>query len=233
MGFHLRYAKAAQVFPLVTPQAWGKVRVASTEGVVSPNLVDQASDILGVKFIPEEWLLSHATLVASVDTEEVSNVKLGTVQEGTRQIVRKAPDIRVIILSMHTDRRYVTGALDAGASGYLTKSCSFEELTRAIRLVHDNKTYLSPEISGIVIEASLGKSPPAKPSKTSVLSMREREVLQLLAEGKSVKQIASQLFISIKTVHTHRSQIMKKLNINSIAGLTRYAISEGITPLKS
>jgi len=151
--------------------------------------------------------------------------------EATRQIIAQCPGVKIIVLSMHSDRRYVTGILNAGASGYLTKSCSFEELVRAIRIVITNKKYLSPEISGIVIEESLVQSSTAKPSVCSILTMREREVLQLLAEGKTVKQIASQLYLSIKTVHTHRQQIMKKLNIHSIAELTKYAIQEGLTSL--
>ena len=153
--------------------------------------------------------------------------------EATRQIIARCPGVKIITLSMNSDKRYVTGVLNAGASGYLTKSCSFEELVGAIRVVAANKKYLSPDISGIVIEESLVRSSTAKSKVPSILTMREREVLQLLAEGKTVKQIASQLYLSIKTVHTHRKQIMEKLDIHSIAGLTKYAIREGITSIES
>ena len=132
--------------------------------------------------------------------------------EATRQIIARCPGVKIITLSMNSDKRYVTGVLNAGASGYLTKSCSFEELVSAIRVVAANKKYLSPDISGIVIEESLVRSSTAKSKVPSILTMREREVLQLLAEGKTVKQVASQLYLSIKTVHTHRKQIMDKLN---------------------
>jgi DNA-binding NarL/FixJ family response regulator len=153
--------------------------------------------------------------------------------EATRQIIARCPGVKIITLSMNSDKRYVTGVLNAGASGYLTKSCSFEELVSAIRVVAANKKYLSPDISGIVIEESLVRSSTAKSKVPSILTMREREVLQLLAEGKTVKQIASQLYLSIKTVHTHRKQIMDKLNIHSIAELTKYALREGLTSLKT
>ena len=153
--------------------------------------------------------------------------------EATRQIVDHCPDVKVIALSMNSDRRFVTGILRAGASGYLTKSCSFEELVRAIRNVAANKKYLSPEISEIVIEESLAKSSTDKPSRSPLLAAREREVLQLLAEGKTIKEIASQLYVSIKTVHTYRSQIMRKLNIDNMAKLTKYALREGLTSLKT
>ena len=153
--------------------------------------------------------------------------------EATRQIIARCPGVKIITLSMNSDRRYVTGILSAGASGYLTKSCSFEELVSAIRTVVANKKYLSPDISGVVIAESLIQSSTDKSKVSSILTMREREVLQLLAEGKTVKQIASQLYLSIKTVHTHRKQIMDKLNIHSIAELTKYALREGLTSLKT
>jgi DNA-binding NarL/FixJ family response regulator len=134
---------------------------------------------------------------------------------------------------MHADRRYVTEALNAGASGYLTKSCSFEELVSAIRAVSDNKKYLSPEISGIVIEESLNKSKKVNESIFSLLTLREREVLQLLAEGKTIKEIAFELTVSIKTIHTHRAKIMQKLKIKNMASLIKYAIQEGLISLNT
>ncbi|MBW2552850.1 MAG: response regulator [Deltaproteobacteria bacterium] len=151
--------------------------------------------------------------------------------EATRQIIAKCPGVRIITLSMNSDRRYVTGMLNAGASGYLTKSCSFEELIRAVRAVAANKTYLSPDISDIVIKESLSRPSTEKSSVFSTLTMRECEVLQMLAEGKTVKQIAVKLCLGIKTIYTHREQIMKKLNIHSTADLTKYALREGMTSL--
>ncbi|MCK5420912.1 MAG: response regulator transcription factor [Deltaproteobacteria bacterium] len=153
--------------------------------------------------------------------------------EATRQIITQCPGTKIIALSMNTDKRYVKGMLKAGASGYLTKGCSFEELANAIRVVAAGKKYLSPEISEIVIGESLVSSSVKGASDSSELTMREREVLQLLAEGKKVKEIADKLFISMKTVHVHRKHIMEKLDIHSIAELTKLAIREGLISLES
>lgn len=152
--------------------------------------------------------------------------------EATHQIIAHCPKTKLIALSMHTDRRYVTGVLNAGASGYLVKSCSFDELVTAIQTVAANKKYLSPEIADIVIEKSMSSSPTSDSLVSSILTTREREVLQLLVEGKTVKQIADHLYRSIKTVHTHRLHIMQKLNIHSIAELTKFAIREGLISLE-
>jgi DNA-binding NarL/FixJ family response regulator len=148
--------------------------------------------------------------------------------DATHQIIAQHPETKVIVLSMHADRRYVTAIFNAGASGYLTKNCSFNELVSAIQIVAANKKYLSPEISGIVIEESISPPPTSDSSVFSILTMREREVLQLLVEGNTVKQIADHLHLSIQTVHAHRQKIMEKLNIYNIAELTKYAIREGL-----
>ena len=153
--------------------------------------------------------------------------------EAARQIHKEIPEVKVIALSMHSDRRFVAGMLEAGASGYLLKDCAFEELTRAIKNVVSNKIYLSPGITDVVVKDYLGKSTKASRSVFSNLTNREREVLQLLAEGRSTKQIAQSLHVSIKTIETHRRQIMKKLNMHSIAELTKYALREGLTSLET
>lgn len=151
--------------------------------------------------------------------------------EATRQIVSKYPDVKVIALSMHSDTLFVTEMLRSGASGYLLKDCAFEELTRAIRAVMNDKTYLSPSISAVVVEDYLHRLSKADFSASGILTDREREVLQLMAEGKSTKQIALKLHISIKTVETHRRQIMNKLDIHTVAELTKYAVRKGLTSL--
>jgi DNA-binding NarL/FixJ family response regulator len=153
--------------------------------------------------------------------------------EATRQIISEFPKIKVIALSMYADRRFVVNMLKAGASGYLLKECAFEELVRAIRLVLTHKTYLSPGVTDIVVKDYVQGAPPNEPSVFSVLSPREREVLQLMAEGKSTNQIAFCLHVSIKTIETHRQQVMHKLNIRSVAELTKYAIREGLTTLET
>ena len=152
--------------------------------------------------------------------------------EAARQIVADCPDVKIIALSMHSDALFVTEMLKSGASGYLLKDCAFEELALAIRTVSDEKTYLSPSISGVVVNDYVHLLSKGESVNAEVLSNREREVLQLLAEGKSTKQIALRLHISVKTVETHRRQIMEKLDIHSVAELTKYAIRKGFTSLE-
>jgi len=152
--------------------------------------------------------------------------------EATRQIVAESPGVKVIALSMHSDRKFVREMLSAGASGYMLKDSAFEELDKAISTVNDNKTYLSPGIADTVVKDYLGKIVTDNSAASIALTKREREVLQLFAEGKTTKQIASLLFVSIKTIETHRKQIMDKLGLKSIAELTKYAIREGLTSLE-
>ncbi len=151
--------------------------------------------------------------------------------EAAKQITNERPDIKIIALSMHSDSLFVTEMLKSGASGYLLKDCAFEELVQAIRTVNSGKTYLSPSISGVVVSDYVHRLSKPGNSNLEVLTAREREVLQLIAEGKSTKQTALKLHISTKTVETHRRQIMDKLDIHSVAELTKYAIRKGFTSL--
>lgn len=153
--------------------------------------------------------------------------------EATRQIVAELPNVKVIALSMHSDNLFVSEMLKSGASGYLLKDCAFEELARAIHVVVEGKTYLSPAISGVVVDDYLHHLARTESTSSEVLTDREREVLQLIAEGNSTKQVALKLHISVKTVETHRRQIMSKLNIHTIAELTKYAIRQGLTSLET
>ena len=151
--------------------------------------------------------------------------------EAARQIISALPRIKVIALSMHADKRYVMEMLKAGASGYILKDNAYEELARAIRTALKNHTYLSPQITETVIGDYVQFALTANGSAFSLLSAREREVLQLLAEGNSTAQIAECLGISVKTVETYRQHIIEKLDIRSVAELTKYAIREGLTSL--
>ncbi|MCX5701621.1 MAG: response regulator transcription factor [Candidatus Omnitrophica bacterium] len=151
--------------------------------------------------------------------------------ETTRRIIKEFPDVKVIALSVHSEKKFVFQMFKAGASGYLLKDCIFEELLSAIQVVIKNQIYISPKISSSVVRDYLGQSVKNDFNAFSVLTNREREVLQLLTEGKTAKQIASILKISVKTIETHRKQIMDKLNIRSIAELTKYAVREGLTSL--
>ena len=151
--------------------------------------------------------------------------------EATRQIVAEMPRVKVLALSMYSDRVFVSEMLKAGASGYLLKDCAFDELTHAIGTVMAHRIYLSPGISDVVVADYLERLSKDGDSVSSVLSSREREVLQLLAEGKTTKDIAGKLHVSSKTIDTHRQQIMAKLGVHSIAELTKYAISQGLSAL--
>jgi DNA-binding NarL/FixJ family response regulator len=152
--------------------------------------------------------------------------------DATRQIVSESPAVKVIALSMHSDRKFVREMLSAGASGYLLKDSAFEELGTALSTVINNQTYLSPKIADTVVKDYLGKIETKESKLSPALTKREREVLQLIAEGKTTKDIASQLYVSIKTIETHRKQIMDKVGLNSVAELTKYAIREGLTSLE-
>jgi DNA-binding NarL/FixJ family response regulator len=149
--------------------------------------------------------------------------------EATRQIVKNSPKVRVIALSMHSAKKFIVEMFKAGASGYLLKDCEFDELVNAIRTVASGKNYISPSISGILVETCITDDPKKKESAFSTLTKREREVLQLLTEGKTTKQTAKCLHISPKTVEVHRLNIMNKLDIDNMAQLTKYAIQEGLT----
>lgn len=151
--------------------------------------------------------------------------------EAARQIISALPRTKVIALSMHADKRYVMEMLKAGASGYILKDNAYEELARAIRTALKNHTYLSPQVTETVIGDYVQFALTANDSVFSLLSAREREVLQLLAEGNSTAQIAERLCISVKTVETYRQHIIEKLDIRSVAELTKYAIREGLTSL--
>lgn len=149
----------------------------------------------------------------------------------TRMIREKAPNIKVLALSMETDRRFVVEVLKSGASGYLLKDAAFGELATAIRRVATGETFLGNRISDILIRDYLQKVPQTASASSELLSQREREVLQLISQGKSSKEIAFQFEVSTKTVDNHRHAIMKKLNLYSIAELTKYAVREGLSNL--
>jgi len=151
--------------------------------------------------------------------------------EAIRLIRTEKNKTRIIVLSMHADRRYVAEAFKAGAEGYLLKDSAFGELTQAIKTVLQGKRFLSPSIAGLLIDGYLTREDQTQPSAYNLLSVREREVLQMMAEGQATKQIAKVLNLSIKTIETYRKQIMDKLNLHSIAQLTKYAIREGLTDL--
>ena len=149
--------------------------------------------------------------------------------EATKEILKSCPRTKVVILSMHADRRFATGALNAGALGYVLKDSASDELILAIRNIYNGEIFLSSKITEVVVKDYVSKQSLKQKHAVSELSLREKEVLKHLAEGKTTKGTASELGISIKTVEAHRHQIMEKLQLHSIAELTKYAIREGLT----
>lgn len=151
--------------------------------------------------------------------------------EATREIMAKVPDIKVIALSMHSDKRFVSEMLKAGACGYLLKDSAFEELVTAIHTVISNRMYLSPVITDVAIHDYISLMTQDVKLVYSSLTPRERDVLKLLANGISTKRIAAELCVSIKTIESHRLRIMRKLDIHNLVDLTKYAIRIGLTSL--
>lgn len=151
--------------------------------------------------------------------------------EATRRIMSKDSSIKVIALSMHTDKRFVSEMLSAGATGYLLKDCAFEEVSTAIRSIMAGQLYISPSITGVVVKDYLLYQDTNPPSDLDRLTPKEREVLQLIAEGKSVKEIGYLLQLSTKTVDHHRHSILEKLGAKSVAELVKFAIREGLTSI--
>ena len=152
--------------------------------------------------------------------------------EATRQITQDFPAVKVIALSIHSKRRYVTDMLSAGASGYILKECLFDEFVQAIHAVVAGGRYLSPRITDVVVDDYVKRLSAVNNSPLETLTSRQREVLQLVAEGKSTKQIALELHVSTKAIEANRRQVMDKLDIHSIAELTKYAVREGLTTLE-
>lgn len=153
--------------------------------------------------------------------------------EATQQIVKESANVRVLILSMHANEAYVLQALRAGAVGYILKDAATTELEFAIRTVARGDTYLSPAVSKQVVRKLLqGENGASKTEPLQLLTSRQREVLQLIAEGRNTKQIAHLLGTSVKTAETHRSHIMERLEIYDVVGLTRFAIRTGLVQME-
>jgi len=209
------------------------------EGQPDLTVVAEASD--GRQAVQLARELSPDVVVMDVAMPQLNGI------EATRQLAGQDPGMKIVALSMHSDRRFVSEALKAGASGYVLKDGAFDELISAIRAVVSDKVYLSPRVAGVVVEDYVRRLPPrdgshslhagaaehsARHGAFDALTPREREVLQLMAEGYATKEVAHRLSVSVKTVETHRRQIMEKLDLHSVAELTKYAIREGLTTLE-
>ena len=211
-----------------------KVLVADDHKIIREglcNMLDAEPDlkVVGAASNGREALALARKLSPDVVIMDISMPELNGI-EATRQIRAEAPQAAVIALSMYADKRYVLGMLKAGVAGYLIKDCAFEELARAVVVVHRGETYLSPAIADTVRKALVTRIDQAPLTRSEELTERERQVLQMIAEGIKTKDIAESLHISVKTVETYRSSIMQKLGLFSVAELTKFAVREGITP---
>jgi DNA-binding NarL/FixJ family response regulator len=153
--------------------------------------------------------------------------------DATRQIRSEMPRIKVLAVSMHADRQYVAGMLSAGAAGYVVKDSAFSDLMKAVEMVLGGGCYLSPDVVGVVVDDYVQRLAPVPGTGLAKLSEREREVLQLMAEGYGTIDIGERLHVSRKTVETHRKNIMVKLELHSVADLTKFAVREGLTSLET
>lgn len=171
--------------------------------------------------------LSPDVVVMDVAMKDMNGI------EATRQVRAECPGVRVLALSSHSDSRYVSSILQAGACGYVLKANAYDDLRRALEAARQGKSYLCADVTQAVVGASVDGTRLPTESAAGSLSPREREVLQLLAEGLTSPQIGKRLFVATTTVETHRRNIMRKLGIHSVADLTKYAIREGLTPLDS
>ena len=191
------------------------------KGYPDMDVVGEAADgKTAIRLVQE---LSPDVVIMDISMPDLNGI------DATRRINSDYPDVKIIALSMHYDKQFVSEIFKAGASGYLIKDSAFDELEHAIHVVMDGKTYMNPQIANLVIESLVSQSAPSNRQPFSLLTERESEVLQLISEGKSTKQVAVDLNVSAKTVESHRRQVMGKLNIRNVAELTKYAIREGLT----
>ncbi len=212
-----------------------KILIADDHGIVRQGLKSLIQNSMNMEVVGEaEDGLAAVRMVKDLAPDvvimDITMPNLNGV-EATRQILENNPQIKVVALSMHPEKHIVKEVLEAGASAYVLKSYLFDELSRALEAVADDQRYLSPRITDVVIEdyvrpdSEIAESP-------AKLTSRDRQIIQMLAEGKTIKQIALALHISPKTADAGRRKIMQKLNVSSIADLVKYAVREGITSLE-
>uniref|UniRef100_A0A7C3SQ89 Response regulator transcription factor n=1 Tax=Dictyoglomus turgidum TaxID=513050 RepID=A0A7C3SQ89_9BACT len=205
-----------------------KVIIADDHTLVREGIKSLLKDVEGIEVIAEtgdgeETLLKTSTFKPDILILDISMPKVSGIRF-CEKIKEISPETKIIILSMHFSKEYVREAFKYGAKGYILKDSSFTELEFAIKSVYEGNMYISPKISQILVEDYLD----LLENPLEILTERQKEILKLIAEGYSIKEIANRLNLSVKTVETHKSQIMDKLGIYDIPGLVKYAIKHGL-----
>jgi DNA-binding NarL/FixJ family response regulator len=213
-----------------------RVLLADDHALVRAGIRSLLEKMPGVEVVAEastgrEALEMVKAKLPSLVLMDIAMAELGGL-EALPRITKDFPDVKVVILSAHANEEYVIRALRSGAAGYMLKDAATAELELAIRSVTEDKTYLSPSISRTVIDSYLERVG-GRLSPLEQLTPRQREILRSIAEGRNTKEIASDLDISVKTVESHRLQLMERLNIHDIPGLVRYAIRNGLVSLET
>ncbi len=201
------------------------------EGICALLNKEEDISVVGLAANGREALRLASKLKSIIMVMDVSMPEMNGI-DATSQLSRDAPGCRVLGLSMYTDKRFVNGMLQAGARGFLLKECAYQELVQAVRTVDRGQIYLSPTVTGTVVEEyiqHLGES--EQQGGLENLTLKEREALQLIAEGFSTREIAEKLFVSVKTIESRRRNLQEKLGASSVADLTKIAIREGLTTL--
>ncbi len=210
-----------------------RIVLADDHALVRAGIRELVQKLPGVEVVAEASNGRQALEIVQAQMPDLVLLDIGMKElnglEVAERITREHPGVKALILSMHANEEYVLRALRAGASGYMLKDSAITELKLAIEAVLAGKTYLSPAISRNVIDSYLNRTAaPARKNSLDLLTPRQREILQLIAEGNSTKEIAANLNLSAKTVETHRAQLMERLDIYDVASLVRFAIREGL-----
>jgi DNA-binding NarL/FixJ family response regulator len=209
-----------------------RVLLADDHALVRAGIRELVQKIPGVQVVAEASNGREALELVQSQNPDLVLLDIGMKElnglEVVERITRDHAGVRTLILSMHANEEYVLRALRAGASGYMLKDSAITELKLAVDAVLTGKTYLSPAISRSVIDSYLNRTAAPRKNPLELLTSRQREILQLIAEGNSTKEIAGLLNLSAKTVETHRAQLMERLDIYDVASLVRFAIREGL-----
>jgi len=201
------------------------------EGIKSRLSAQEDLEVVGEAADGQEALRKAKELRPDLVLMDISMPNMSGL-EAVTLLRKRVPDSKIVILTMHDNREYIARMIRLGARGYLLKDTSPAELIRAIKLIHAGGVFFSPAVSRVLLdELAIGKKGKPPSAKAAELSEREREVLVLIADGRSNKEIAARLGVGVRTVETHRERIMRKLNIRTVAGLTKFAIANGMVEL--